>query len=59
MPVGALTADDYEATPEDLPSGRVPAQQQGQAEQAEAQQRQQPAGPSKGAAQASLRAQPF
>ena len=72
VPIGALTADDYEDTPEDHPSGRVPAtaQQAQQAQQAAAADEAQPAAAQqqpavaavavgKGAAQASLRSQPF
>lgn len=48
VPEGALTADDFEDTPEDRSAGRVPAPAGSGQEQ----------GP-KGAAQASLRLQPF
>lgn len=49
----ALAKDDYEATPEDLPSGRVPTHTQ------QTQQAQQAQQAPKGEAAASLRLQPF
>lgn len=58
VPTGALTADDFQNTPEDLPSGAAPATAAAHQE-AQAAQEVQAGQAAKGAGQASLRLQPF